>query len=73
MSHPANHQKAKTRISVELEKRRLSYVMKARKKKTATETLQTLLDEEAERLSSWKVHRAIEGKIPRARLDDRSL
>lgn len=62
-----------TRVSVNVKKKSLSYVMKARKKKTAAETLQALIDEEAERLKSWKTHKEVEGKIPRARFDDRLL
>jgi hypothetical protein len=73
MPRAANHSQTTTRISVELEKSRLSYVMKARKKKTAAETLQILLDEEAERLQSWNAHHELEGKIPRNQMDDRLL
>jgi hypothetical protein len=73
MPRAASQPTATTRISVNVKKKSLSYVMKARKKKTAAETLQILLDEEAERLRSWKVHQEIEGKIPRSRFDDRFL
>ncbi|HXG20900.1 MAG TPA: hypothetical protein VNN62_17715 [Methylomirabilota bacterium] len=62
-----------TRVSVNVKKKSLSYVMKARKKKTAAETVQVLIDEEAERLRSWEVHKEVEGKIPLARIDDRLL
>jgi hypothetical protein len=73
MPHSPSRAKATMRISVELERKRLSYIMRARRKKTAAETLQTLIDEEAERLKSWKTHKEIEGKIPRAQFDDRVL
>lgn len=71
MSRAASRTNATERVSVSLEKKLLSYVMKARRKKTAAETLQILLDEEAERLKSWKVHQEVEGKIPRTQFDDR--
>ena len=73
MPQAASRPKTTARILVELEKTRLSYIMKARKKKTAAEVLQVLIDEEAERLKSWKVHKEVEGKIPRGRFDDRLL
>jgi hypothetical protein len=73
MPRSVSSSKAMTHVSVDVEKKSLSYVMKARKKKTAAETLQVLIDEEAERLRSWKVHREVEGKIPRARINDRLL
>lgn len=69
MSQPT----AMTRVSVNVKKKSLSYVMKARKKKTAAEILQVLIDEEAERLRSWKAHKEVEGKIPRSRFNDRLL
>lgn len=73
MPRSVSRPKAMTRVSLDVEKKSLSYIMRARKKKTAAETLQVLIDEEAERLRSWKVHKEVEGKIPRARIDDRLL
>lgn len=54
MSRIAQKPKTTARISVQIKKTQLSYIMKARKKKTATEAIQLLIDEEAERLRSWK-------------------
>lgn len=73
MPRSLSQAKTTTRVSVDVEKKSLSYIMKARKKKTAVEILQMLLDEEAERLKSWKAHKEAEGKIPRGRFDDRLL
>lgn len=73
MPHTTSRAKTTMRISVELESKPLSYIMRTRKKKTAAETLRILIDEEAERLKSWKTHKEIEGKIPRAQFDDRAL
>ena len=73
MTRIAQRPKTTARISVQIEKTQISYIMKARKKKTATETIQLLIDEETERLKSWKLHQEIEGQAPREQFDDHLL
>jgi len=60
-------------VTVRIPQPRLRHLMRARKVKSQSELINTLLEEEEERLKSHQVLRETQGKLKRSAVDDRLL
>lgn len=60
-------------VTVRIPQPRLRQLMRARKVKSQSELINTLLEEEEERLKSHQVLRETQGKLKRSAVDDRLL
>ena len=60
-------------VTVRIPRPRLRQLMRARKVKSQSELINTLLEEEEERLKSHQVLRETQGKLKRSAVDDRLL
>jgi hypothetical protein len=58
-------------ITVRIPEPRLRQLMRARKVKSQSELINTLLEEEEERVKSHQVLRETQGKLKRSMVDDR--
>ena len=58
-------------VTVRIPRPRLRQLMRARKVKSQSELINTLLEEEEERLKSHQVLRETQGKLRRSAVDDR--